>query len=580
MTKIAHHMSIAESALAAIATKRGAEREFARPKTEVGATSSARAEAPVARASPALADDHLRLALILEATQAGTWEWNIPTGEVQCNERWAEMLGYTLTELSPLSISTWDEHMHTPDRAHARALLGKHFSRNVSHYDFEARMRHKDGRWIWVHCQGRVVNWTSRGKPLTMFGITLDISRRKEAERRLRESESFLDRTGRVAGVGGWEIDLTSRELTWSDETCRLHELPLGHRPTLDEAVGYFAPEARPRVEAAIQACIVDGKGWDLELPLTTATGRHIWVRLSGSAEFEDGRARWVVGAIQNITVRRKAVKALEVSEQRFRHLFEHSLGLICTHDLDGIILSVNTAAARSLGYTLADLVGRRMTDFMRPERHAAFHDYLARLQSNGSDSGLLELVARDESLRTWQYHNAIDQRGTNPYVLGNAQDISDRQRLEGQLRTLATRDPLTNCHNRRYLAKLSASMKKDDTWGCITVDLDKFKRINDTFGHTRGDAVLVEMGRFLSRHLRADDVVVRTGGDEFLVLLAHGDDEFTAQICSRITQDRESAPIAFTLGYAVAGRGRSLDDALGLADKRLYATRAGKTAS
>jgi diguanylate cyclase (GGDEF)-like protein/PAS domain S-box-containing protein len=523
----------------------------------------------------AVTNDRRRLALILEATRAGTWEWNVLTGNIQCSERWAEMLGYSVAELSPLSVGSWEEHMHPDDRVHARTLLRKHFAHDVSHHDYEARMRHKDGRWIWVHCQGRVVTWNAQGKPLTMFGTLLDISHRKEVERRLRESESFLDRTGRVAGIGGWEIDLATRELSWSDETCRLYELPPGYRPTLDEALSHFSPEARSLVEAAIQTCIVDGKGWDLELPFTTAAGQQIWVRLSGSAEIEHGRARWIIGAIQNITVRRKAVKALEVSEQRFRRLFEHSLGLICTHDLDGIVLSVNVAAAQSLGYNVADLVGRRMTDLMKPEQHAAFDDYLVRLQSHGSDSGLLQLVAHDKSLRTWQYHNAIVQDGSTPYVLGNAQDISEREELERQLRTLASRDPLTGCHNRRYLTKISATMEKGDVWGCIAIDLDNFKRINDTFGHKRGDDVLVAMGTFLKRHLRMHDVVVRAGGDEFLVLLAHSDEEFAAQICARITADRQNAPIAFTLGYAVTGTGRSLDDALGLADKRLYAARA-----
>lgn len=539
-----------------------------------------RASAAEGLRAPIVLDDRMRLALILEATQAGTWEWNIPTGDIRCNVRWAEMLGYTIAEVSPLSVGSWEEHMHLDDRMHARTLLRKHIGRDASHHDYEARMRHKDGRWIWVHCQGQVVAWTEQGKPLTMFGTTLDISRRKEVERRLRESESFLDRTGRVAGVGGWEIDLASRELSWSDETCRLHELPLGHRPTLEEALSFFSPEARPLVEAAIQTCIVDGKGWDLELPIATATGRQIWVRLSGNAEIENGRPRWIVGAIQNITLRRKAVKALEVSEQRFRHLFEHSLGLICTHDLDGIMLSVNAAAAQSLGYAVADLVGRRMTDFMKPEQHAAFDDYLARVQSCGSDSGLLQLVASDKSLRTWQYHNAINQDGTTPYVLGSAQDISEREQLERQLRTLASRDPLTGCHNRRYLTKLSATMEKGDVWGCIAIDLDNFKHINDTFGHQRGDEVLIAMGTFLKRHLRMHDVVVRAGGDEFLVLLAHGDEEFTAQICARIAADRPNAPIAFTLGYAVTGLGRSLDDALGVADKRLYAARASRAST
>jgi diguanylate cyclase (GGDEF)-like protein len=106
-------------------------------------------------------------------------------------------------------------------------------------------------------------------------------------------------------------------------------------------------------------------------------------------------------------------------------------------------------------------------------------------------------------------------------------------------------------------------------------VDLDHFKQVNDTYGHQRGDEVLQEMARFLRGHVRADDAVVRLGGDEFLVLLRDADESALSEAMGRIDQDRAAAPIGFTLGAATFGDGVSLDEGLAEADRQLYAKRA-----
>jgi diguanylate cyclase (GGDEF)-like protein/PAS domain S-box-containing protein len=394
-------------------------------------------------------------------------------------------------------------------------------------------------------------------------------------EKKLRASEAFLDRTGRAAGVGGWEINLATDQIIWSDETCRIHDVSPGYAPTLKEALDFYAPQAREVIQSAVQTGIEEGRSWDLELPFVTAKGRHIWVRVVGNVEFENGKPCRLVGAFQDVTLRRRAVKALEDSDRRFRKLFEYSLGLICTHDADGILLSVNPAAARSLGYSIADLLGRSLADIMPAERRAGFRGYLDRIIATGSDSGVLELISGDGGLRIWEYHNVLDEDGDEPYVLGHAQDVTERQQHQRKLEEWSVRDPLTGCYNRRFISELAAAMGELDRWGCITFDLDRFKRVNDEFGHQRGDQVLVGMAKFLSNHLRPDDAVVRLGGDEFVVLLRHADGELTQTVADRIDADRQTAPIGFTMGAAVRRPGEPLEHMLVEADKRLYETRA-----
>ncbi|KFB75495.1 MULTISPECIES: PAS domain S-box protein [Candidatus Accumulibacter] len=128
-----------------------------------------------------------RLANIIAGTDVGTWEWNVETGAVLFNERWAGIIGYTLAEIAPLSIATWLRFAHPDDLEKSNALLRRHFAGELPAYDCECRMRHRDGYWVWVRDRGKVMEWSADGRPLHMFGTHLDITESKEAEARLRE---------------------------------------------------------------------------------------------------------------------------------------------------------------------------------------------------------------------------------------------------------------------------------------------------------------------------------------------------------------------------------------------------------
>lgn len=127
-----------------------------------------------------------RLADIIEGTNVGTWEWNVQTGKTVFNERWAEMIGYTLAELEPVSIETWSRFTHPDDLKAAEALLARHFRKETPYYECELRMRHRNGSWIWVLDKGRVAEWTADDRPLFMSGTHQEITARKAAEAQIR----------------------------------------------------------------------------------------------------------------------------------------------------------------------------------------------------------------------------------------------------------------------------------------------------------------------------------------------------------------------------------------------------------
>jgi diguanylate cyclase (GGDEF)-like protein/PAS domain S-box-containing protein len=155
--------------------------------------------------------------------------------------------------------------------------------------------------------------------------------------------------------------------------------------------------------------------------------------------------------------------------------------------------------------------------------------------------------------------------------------DITERKMFEQQLKELSSRDPLTGCFNRRYLAELEPQLVAEGVpWGAIVVDIDHFKRYNDERGHQAGDEALVAVSRFLLRETRARDVLLRLGGDEFLVLLLGEQAESTAAIAARLREPCETAAaVPFSLGWAVQRPGESLERTIQRADHRMIEVRA-----
>ncbi|HPJ46496.1 MAG TPA: PAS domain S-box protein [Tenuifilaceae bacterium] len=134
----------------------------------------------------------LRLENIIKGTNVGTWEWKIKDGEITVNERWAEIIGYTLEDLQPTTIQTWQNFSHPDDFIQSNKKIEEHFSGQSDFYECEVRMKHSDGSWVWVLDKGSVAEWDSEGNPLVMYGTHFDITERKRAEETLKQNEHKL----------------------------------------------------------------------------------------------------------------------------------------------------------------------------------------------------------------------------------------------------------------------------------------------------------------------------------------------------------------------------------------------------
>ncbi|WP_430009198.1 diguanylate cyclase, partial [Methylophaga lonarensis] len=175
---------------------------------------------PEGRPIQELVDARNRYQSIIEGTNVGTWQWNVQTGETRFNERWANIVGYTLEELGPVNIDTWLSLAHPDDLPISELSLQACFNRQAEFYEVECRMRHKDGHWVWVFDRGKVFTWTESGKPLMMFGTHQDITEQKSREFKLRLSEESFSNNFHYAGIGMALVDTDGRWLEVNKKLC------------------------------------------------------------------------------------------------------------------------------------------------------------------------------------------------------------------------------------------------------------------------------------------------------------------------------------------------------------------------
>ncbi len=203
---------------------------------------------------------------------------------------------------------------------------------------------------------------------------------RRQAEEMLREHERILNEVGRLAKVGGLELDIGTRTVKWTRETATLHDLP-PDTDHLDLAEGllFFDQPGRFILSAAITRCMETGEPFDFELPFTSAKGRHLWTRIMGRAVTEEGKVVSLIGAIQDITDLKQARKALEQSEEKFRGVAERSSDLILITDQSGTAIYASPATEKILGYHPEEVTGRTAFDFVLPESHEAVRETMSK---------------------------------------------------------------------------------------------------------------------------------------------------------------------------------------------------------
>jgi PAS domain S-box-containing protein len=377
---------------------------------------------------------------------------NDEDGEVSfANDRWRALFDLP-DDGQLLHTAQWQARLQHADRG---VVLGQWKGCVERGQDFEGEFRLGGLRGLrYVRALARPVRG-SDGQVTGHVGLLEDVTERRLHEQALAQSELLLRRTSEIAGVGGWELDLLQGTLAWSAQTRHIHEVEDDFQPDLDAAIRFYAPEARATIRAAVDAAMAGGPGWDLELPLTTARGRSIWVRARGEVEYADLQPVRLMGTFEDVTVRRESEVMLQRSRDMLRVLYESSPAMMLSVDSEGRVLTVTDHWLECFGRSRPDVVGQPAAPFFaagsaqrwRGSQLAAMFagtqlqgDMAQMLHADGSprDVRMSSVIARDDHnqpRRALLFVEDLTAQLANQAELRREQQV--RQRLEDHAQVL-----------------------------------------------------------------------------------------------------------------------------------------------
>ena len=353
-------------------------------------------------------------------------------------------------------------------------------------------------------------------------------------------------------------------------------------------------PEIQPVFEAYMTRVISEGRDEGFMNVLRRDGQKRAW-EYRNSLRYTPG-AQIVRGVARDVTERLRAEHMLAQSEARYRLLFDRNLAAVCRTTASGKMLEVNDAAVRLFGYDSRDELREANAADLYPDAEARA-EYLKRLTTSGSLVNIQIRLRRKDGSQFWALLSASlipDRPGRDPFIEATLLDITERVEAEERTAYQATHDALTGLPNRiLFDDRLQQAMAMADRLKSRVaigfIDLDRFKPVNDEFGHAAGDFVLREAGARMQRAVRQSDTVARAGGDEFVIMITGAHDREDAALTMSKVAAAIREPIDFggktiaveaSIGISVypddASDGESL---IRIADQAMYRAKTIKSA-
>ncbi len=483
-----------------------------------------------------------------------------------------EITGWAAADL----IGTDGLHLIHPEDAPA---FGEHLTRLFEHPDepstTQARIRRPDGGWVWTEVVA--LNLLADPNVRGLVGHFRVITDRKLAELALKQSEERF----RALVQSGFELlAIVGRdgEMTYLSPS---HERILGHPLSLWANGGgrsIVHPDDLDELRATLKVVRATPGMWArVRCRQRHANGswrsfEHVFTNL-----FDDPAVEGIVSNSRDTTDAEAAIDTLRRTSERFRALVRHSSDVIIVVDSKGLPSYVSPAIEHVLGYRVDDLLTGTLITLVHPEDRPICQAHFETVLGDPTQEHAVEVRGRHVDGR-WRWfelrtRNLLHEPGVQG-VVAHVRDVTDRRMAEVALEYRALHDPLTGLPNRALVIdRLSQTFASARRHGLSTavlfIDLDRFKSVNDSLGHSAGDELLVEVASRLGTGRRAVDTVARLGGDEFVVVLHDVADDDAAVDIARTIVEQLRQPfqihgreliVTASIGLAIASGSTEID--------------------
>lgn len=506
-----------------------------------------------------------KFANLIEATKAGTWEWNVQMGEDIYNERWAEIVGYTLEELSPRTADSWKKLVHPEDLKKSEEALAALSYKENEYYSIECRMRHKDGHWVWVLDKGKVTSWSEDGKPLYMYGVHIDITEAKNLELEVKASEALQAQKDELERFFKVNLDyfciIDAKGHLLKVNNAWMMNLGYTEEELLSKStLSFVHPEDQERARTAIIEMVREEKEGNFIIRFQKKDGRY--AILEWKAQYHGAL---IYAAARDVTENKMLEHQLHIGKELFKTtLLSVGDGVIAT-DVQGHVIIMNDSAQKLTGCTLKEALGKPLDEVFQvldKETKNPITYQSKGILKDGKVTSLKEMIlVSKKGLSTPIEENAApikDGEGKMNGIVVVFRDITSKREKQKRVEYLSYHDVLTGLYNRRYVEDALKRMEtaRNLPFTVMVMDINGLKLTNDAFGHDLGDSLLRRAAQIMEKEAREEDILARIGGDEFVLLMPKTTAKEAEEMKMKLLQRAEKimvgpVGVSMAVGYA-----------------------------